>query len=146
MTMSNRAEVKSMTGGRTRREAMAGAALVLGGLGLIGGSTRVWAADAEEISRTAEAIHQEPMFKASRKRVYEALIGSHQLGFKWQFDAVLVETAQGVLGNQQFADVAGRIVQRRSDSMPAVENSGSAGFPAYPVPPLVFSAGLASRR
>jgi activator of HSP90 ATPase len=78
MTMSNRAEVKSMTGGRTRREAMAGAALVLGGLGLIGGSTRVWAADAEEISRTAEAIHQEPMFKASRKRVYEALTDSKQ--------------------------------------------------------------------
>jgi len=27
----------------------------------------------EEISQTAEAIHQEPLFQASRKRVYEAL-------------------------------------------------------------------------
>lgn len=76
--MSNRAEVKRMAGGHTRREAMAGAALVLGGLGLFRGATRVWAADSEKISRTAEAIHQEPVFKARRKRVYEALTDSKQ--------------------------------------------------------------------
>jgi activator of HSP90 ATPase len=78
MMMSNRAEVKSTAGGHTRREAIAGAALVLGGLGLFRGATRVWAADSEGISRTAEAIHLEPVFKASRKRVYEALTDSKQ--------------------------------------------------------------------
>ena len=32
----------------------------------------------EEVSRTAESIHQEPLFKASRKRVYDALTGAKQ--------------------------------------------------------------------
>jgi activator of HSP90 ATPase len=32
----------------------------------------------EEISRTAESIHQEVLFKASRKRVYEALTDAEQ--------------------------------------------------------------------
>jgi activator of HSP90 ATPase len=32
----------------------------------------------EEVSRTAEAIHQEPVFKADRQRVYEALTDAQQ--------------------------------------------------------------------
>jgi len=32
----------------------------------------------EEVSRTAESIHMEPVFKASRKRVYEALTETKQ--------------------------------------------------------------------
>jgi len=36
------------------------------------------AADDEGILRAAEAIHQEPVFKASRKRVYEALTDANQ--------------------------------------------------------------------
>src|ERR1700736_4071638 len=31
-----------------------------------------------EISRTAESIHQEPVFKANRKRIYEALMDEKQ--------------------------------------------------------------------
>jgi uncharacterized protein YndB with AHSA1/START domain len=60
----------------TRRQAIAGAAMAFGGLGL--GSAMSWAAAEEEISHTAEAIHQEPVFKASRKRVYEALTDAKQ--------------------------------------------------------------------
>jgi activator of HSP90 ATPase len=55
----------------TRRQAIAAAAVAFGSLNLR--SSEAWAAAEEEISRAAEAIHQEPVFKASRKRVYETL-------------------------------------------------------------------------
>ena len=55
----------------TRRQVIAGVAIAFGGLTL--GATEVWAEADGEISRTAESIHQEPVFKANRKRVYEAL-------------------------------------------------------------------------
>jgi len=42
----------------------------------------------EEISHTAESIHQEPVFKASRKRVYEALTDAKQFN-----KVVLLSTA-----------------------------------------------------
>jgi activator of HSP90 ATPase len=35
-------------------------------------------AHGDEISRTAESIHQEPVFKASRKQVYEAILDEKQ--------------------------------------------------------------------
>jgi activator of HSP90 ATPase len=60
----------------TRRQAIAGVAIALGGVAL--GSTGVWARTEEEISHAAESIHQEPAFKASRKRVYEALTDAKQ--------------------------------------------------------------------
>jgi len=55
---------------------IAGVAVAFGGLRL--GSALSWAAAEEEISHTAESIHQEPVFKASRKRVYEALTDAKQ--------------------------------------------------------------------
>jgi activator of HSP90 ATPase len=55
----------------TRRKAIAGVAMALGGLAL--DATNARAGAGEEISHTAEAIHQETIFTASRKRVYEAL-------------------------------------------------------------------------
>ena len=42
------------------------------------GLTKVRAATGEEISRTAESIHQENVFKASRNRVYDALTDTKQ--------------------------------------------------------------------
>jgi len=60
----------------TRRQAIVGVAMACGGLAL--GSTKAWAEVQEEISHAAEAIHQEPVFKASRKRVYEALTDAKQ--------------------------------------------------------------------
>ena len=60
----------------TRRQVIAGAAMTFGGLAL--GLTKVRAATGEEISHTAESIHQEPVIKASRKRVYEALTDAKQ--------------------------------------------------------------------
>lgn len=60
----------------TRRQVISTGAMALGIAAL--GSARVWAADEENILRAEEAIHQEPVFKASRKRVYEALTDANQ--------------------------------------------------------------------
>ena len=69
----------------TRRQLIAGAASAIGGVAL--GATAAKAGAAEEISRAAESIHLEHVFKASRKRVYEALTDSKQ------FDKVVMLSA-----------------------------------------------------
>jgi len=66
---------------------MAGVALAFGGLAL--GPRVAWAEADEEISHTAEAIHQEPVFKASRKRVYEALTDAKQFDKVVQLSAAM---------------------------------------------------------
>jgi uncharacterized protein YndB with AHSA1/START domain len=60
----------------TRRQAIVGVAASLGGLALV--PTGAWAQGGDELSRTSESIHQEVVFKASRKRVYEALTDARQ--------------------------------------------------------------------
>jgi len=62
----------------TRRQVISGGAAALGFLGF--GPGGAWAAVEEGILRAEEAIHQEPVFKASRKRVYEALTDANQFG------------------------------------------------------------------
>jgi activator of HSP90 ATPase len=64
------------TGAPHRRQIITGAAVAF--VSSIIGSVRVWAGTTEEISHTAESIHQETVFKASRKRVYEALTDAKQ--------------------------------------------------------------------
>ena len=66
--MSGRNNLAPTTNGPTRRQAIVGVAMAFGGLALA--STKAWAGAEEEISRSAESIHQEAVFKASRKRVY----------------------------------------------------------------------------
>jgi uncharacterized protein YndB with AHSA1/START domain len=73
---SDRNDPAAPANGPGRRELFTGFAVTLGGLAL--GSTRVWAQTEGEISHTAEAIHQEPVIKASRKLVYEALTDTEQ--------------------------------------------------------------------
>jgi activator of HSP90 ATPase len=91
--MSDRMNLEALTNGPTRRQAIVGVAMALGGLTL--GSTKVWA-EAQEISRTAESIHQAPVFKASRKRVYEALTDAKQ------FDKVI--QLSGVMQSMHLGD------------------------------------------
>ena len=62
--------------GSTRRQAIMGAAMAFGGLVL--GTSQARAEAEPEVSHVAELIHQEPTFKASRKRVYEALTDAAQ--------------------------------------------------------------------
>jgi activator of HSP90 ATPase len=59
------------TSGPTRRQAIVGVVGAFGGLAF--GSAGAGAGAEDGISHTAESIHQEPVFTASPKRVYEAL-------------------------------------------------------------------------
>ena len=74
--MDHRTSLETPGYGLTRRRAILGAAMALGGLALY--RTRARAETEEEISHTAEAIHQETSFKASRKRIYESLTDTKQ--------------------------------------------------------------------
>ena len=74
--MSERGNQNAPASSPTRRQVIAGVAMTFGGLAL--GLSRVRAASGDEISRTAESIHQEAAFKASRNRVYEALTDARQ--------------------------------------------------------------------
>ena len=60
----------------TRRQMIVGAAAGFMGLGI--GSPRMLAGTEEGVLRTAESIHQEPVFKGTPKRVYEALTDAKQ--------------------------------------------------------------------
>jgi activator of HSP90 ATPase len=92
--MSDRTNLRALANESTRRQAIVGVAIAFGGLSL--GSTKAWAGAEDGISRTAESIHQEPVFKASRKRVYEALTDAKQ------FDKVI--QISGVMQAMHLAD------------------------------------------
>jgi activator of HSP90 ATPase len=74
--MSDRNNQNAPANSPTRRQVIAGVAMTFGGLAL--GLTKGRAATGEEISHTAESIHQETVLKASRNRVYEALTDAKQ--------------------------------------------------------------------
>jgi hypothetical protein len=74
--MSDRANLAALTDRLTRRQAIVGTMGAFGGLAL--GSTVAWARAEDGISYTAASIHQEPVFTASPKRVYEALTDAKQ--------------------------------------------------------------------
>jgi len=72
----------------TRRQLISGGAA--GALGVLAlGAGAALAASEEGILRAEEAIHQEPVFKASRKRVYEALTDASQFGKVVQLSAAM---------------------------------------------------------
>jgi uncharacterized protein YndB with AHSA1/START domain len=76
ITIKNGSNLTALANGPTRRQAIGWTAIAVGGLTL--GSSKAWSAADDGISHTAESIHQEATFKATRKRVYEALTDSKQ--------------------------------------------------------------------
>ena len=60
----------------TRRQILLAATAALAGLGI--GSIGALARTEDGVSRTSESIHQEPVFKANPKRVYEVLTNETQ--------------------------------------------------------------------
>jgi activator of HSP90 ATPase len=74
--MSDTKNLAILDSALTRRQILVGATAAFGGLTI--GSVHSLAAAEEGISHTAEAIHHEPVFKASRKRVYGALTDTKQ--------------------------------------------------------------------
>jgi uncharacterized protein YndB with AHSA1/START domain len=88
-----------------RRQMLVGTTAVLTGLSF--GRLSALAHTEEGISRTAESIHQEPVFRANPKRVYEALTDEKQFEKVTQLSAAIQSSA--VLGNKptQIAPEAG---------------------------------------
>jgi uncharacterized protein YndB with AHSA1/START domain len=103
--MSDRTTLETLANGPTRRQAIAGVAITFGGLAL--GSTKAWAGAEEEISRTAESIHQEAVFKASRKRVYEALTDTEQFDKVIQLSGVMKSMHLGSKPTEISREVGG---------------------------------------
>ena len=85
--MSEKRNLMALVNTPTRRQLITGVTMAFGGMAL--GSTLAWARAEEEISRTAESIHMEPVFKASRKRVYEALTDAKQFDKVIQLSAAV---------------------------------------------------------
>jgi len=85
--MNHRRILKAQAIEPTRRQAIAGVAIALGGLAL--GSTKAWAGTEDGISHTSDAIHQEPIFTASRKRVFDALTDAKQFDKVIQLSGVM---------------------------------------------------------
>ena len=74
--ISEKKYLNALVNPQTRRQMIAGVGIAFGGLAL--SSATAWAEAEEEISHGAESIHLEPVFKASRKRVYDALTDAKQ--------------------------------------------------------------------
>jgi activator of HSP90 ATPase len=66
-----------------------------------------------EISRTAESIHQEPVFKANRKRIYEALMDEKQFSKMTGLAAEISREAGGA-----FSCFEGQIKGRNVELVP----------------------------
>ena len=92
--------MKDETSMVTRRQMISGGGVVLGVFAL--GTGAAVAADEEGILRAEEAIHQEPVFKASRKRVYEALTDASQF-------AKVVELSAAMKGGMKLGTKAAEI-------------------------------------
>jgi uncharacterized protein YndB with AHSA1/START domain len=85
--MNDRRNLESLANEPTRRQAIAGVVIAFGGMAL--GSTKAWAETEDGISHTSDAIHQEPVFTASRKRVYDALTDPKQFDKVIQLSGVM---------------------------------------------------------
>src|SRR5271167_3445121 len=109
---------------QSRRQAIIGFAIALGGLAL--GTTKARAQSEEDVARTAEAIHQEVVFKASRKRAYEALTDSKQFNQVTQLSAAMksgmslaaASTEIGREAGEAFSLFGGYIVGRQIELVP----------------------------
>ncbi len=111
----------------TRRDFVARLAALLPGLGLGGaafgaarGSRAAASAGNDEISHTAESIHQEVVFKASRKRIYEALTDAKQFTDVTKFSPVrgAAPAAISLEAGGSFSCFGGHIVGRNVELVP----------------------------
>jgi activator of HSP90 ATPase len=89
----------------SRRDAIIAATAVCGGL--IFQSKSSWAQLEGEISRTQESIHQENVFKADPKRIYEALMNTRQFDQITQLGVAGKTMAPGSKPTEISPDVGG---------------------------------------
>ena len=109
-----------------RRQVLLAGALAVGGFALPAakGAPAAGAPTARGISRTAESIHQEPLFKASRKRLYAALTDAElfdkvvQLSDAMQGAKSSVPTTIGSAEGGAFALFGGYVTGRQVALLP----------------------------
>jgi len=106
--MSDTTSVEGRISHPTRRQAIVAVAVACGGIA--SGRPKAWAGAEEEISHTAEAIHQVVVFKASRKHVYEALIDTKQFDQVIQLSGVIKSMALGDKPTEISREVGGVFV------------------------------------
>ena len=108
----------------TRRRMISGSAAALGLLTFVAGGAHT--SGEEDILRAEEAIHQESVFKASRKRVYEALTDANQFGKVVELSAAMksgmkLETKMAEIGREPgaaFTLFGGYITGRQVELVP----------------------------
>ena len=105
--MSDRKSMNSLPANNpTRRQLIAGVTCALGSLGL--SSTNAFAQVGQEILHSEDAIHQERVFKASRKRVYEALTSAKEFEKVVQLSAAVQSgMAKGNIPAEMTAEPGG---------------------------------------
>jgi activator of HSP90 ATPase len=110
---------------RTRRQVITGGAIAVAGV--VMRPLPVLADASDEVSHTAEAIHQERLFKASRKRIYEALTITEQFDRVTQLTGVMQSAAMSKMQKPtaisphvggRFALFGGYIVGRHIELVP----------------------------
>lgn len=79
--------------GATRRQMILGAAAAFGGF--VASPSNIQSSDGAGLSHAAESIHQEPVFQASRRRVYEALTDPQQFEKVTRLSAAMRSMAPG---------------------------------------------------
>jgi|HubBroStandDraft_2_1064218.scaffolds.fasta_scaffold21766_2 activator of HSP90 ATPase len=88
----------------TRRQVILGFAAASS---LAGCTFKAWATEGSGLSRSAEAITQEPIFQASRKRVYEALTDALQFDKVMRLSAAMRSMATGTKRAEISGDPGG---------------------------------------
>jgi activator of HSP90 ATPase len=89
----------------TRRKVIAGIAFALGGAAI--NPSCVVAAGPDDVSRTAEAIHQEVVFEVIPKRVYEVLTETRQFDKVIQLSGAMQAMSLGSTPTQISREVGG---------------------------------------
>jgi activator of HSP90 ATPase len=106
--MGDGTQLETVSNRVTRRETIVGVAMTVGGLIL--GATGFQGESEREISRTAEVIHQETSFRASRKRVYEALTDAKQFDRVTYLSGAMKSTALGNKATEISSQAGGSFV------------------------------------
>ena len=122
--MNDSSDLPTLAKAPMRRQMLVGATAALIGLGIR--SASALPRTEEGVSRTAESIHQEPVFKANPNRVYEALTDEKQFEKVTQLNAA-IQSGAG-LGNKPtqialeagglFTIFRGHIVGRHIELVP----------------------------
>ena len=85
--MNDARNLATLVQGTSRRRLLIGATVAFGGLTVL--PVRALASAEEGVSHTSEAIHQEPIFNANPRRMYEALTDAKQFDRVTQLGAAM---------------------------------------------------------